>query len=426
MVDLELPDAHSSNWGNEVSGQYGHNYGDKLSLDSQLPVKIETMERFAQARHQQGERPTSGSQSGLLENIAKRGNRTVSKGRNSPYPPVQTTLKLERKFRKNTREKQRRQELNEKFETLCSLLHLGRKTKAEKFTILSEAINSINALRRENAALKREKTKLYRLLQNNPNSGELNGSSPQRRQQSATSFIPKIPPSTALGLSTTSDGLDDGPDDPGGMDDMQDDTLIGNQNIIKNEDFHNGTIEEENEQNDHEIKLNLKLNVDTDDTIDIPLGPLQMPSINQTNNMSNPLNNSNQVNNMNHVNINLNHMNLNTNSTHLKMNTVINNNLMNNGRVHMNGPKGQRQGDGGQGLGSILNSPGNKFLPLNSPLKFEHSLVDSPLPLPFSQHSHPTLLPPFDFDIPSDNFSSKLLSPNSSKLDSPFSISHNF
>jgi len=419
-----------ANWEGELaSGQYDHSYAEKNPTETQFPVKIESMDRFAQARRQ-GDRTSSDSQSTLLKNIAKRGsNRAVPKGRNGPYPPVQTTLKLERKFRKNTREKQRRQELNEKFDTLCSLLHLGRKTKAEKFTILSEAINSINALRRENAALKREKTKLYRLLQRGPNANEL-GSSPLRSQQpQSSSFVPNFPSSsTALGLTATSDGFDDGPgpDDPDGITDMEDDTnLNGNQNNLNHENLSNEHInnDDHEQQNEKEIKLNLKLTMETDDTIDIPLETFPTPQpMNHTTN--NHMINSNPIMNTDPVNRN-----------HGKMKPMVPKNQMNG--LHMNGPKGGQGQVQGQGepppptLNSPLNS-NNIFLPLNSPLKFEHFIADSPLPIPLPQTSHPSLLPPlprFDFDIPPnsiENFSNRRLSPTSARLDSPFAISLNF
>src|SRR4051812_12612650 len=82
----------------------------------------------------------------------------VNLRRGLPYSP--NDLKVRRKLRKNTREKQRRQELNDKFDRLCVMLSLGRKTKTEKFTILSEAINVITALRQENEELKQEKNEL--------------------------------------------------------------------------------------------------------------------------------------------------------------------------------------------------------------------------------------------------------------------------
>lgn len=65
-----------------------------------------------------------------------------------------------RKDRKNNREKQRRSELNDKFDKLSQILNLGRKIKTEKFAILSEAINSILNLRSENSELKAEKAEL--------------------------------------------------------------------------------------------------------------------------------------------------------------------------------------------------------------------------------------------------------------------------
>lgn len=72
--------------------------------------------------------------------------------RASGYP---YDLKQKRKLRKNNREKQRRSELNVKFEKLCTLL--GRQAKAEKYTILTDAINLIGELRHENQELKIEK-----------------------------------------------------------------------------------------------------------------------------------------------------------------------------------------------------------------------------------------------------------------------------
>ncbi len=80
----------------------------------------------------------------------------------SPYSPANASssttggTKVIRKLRKNNREKQRRSELNDKFERLCDMLHLGQKKSktAEKFTILSEAIALISSLRSENAELR--------------------------------------------------------------------------------------------------------------------------------------------------------------------------------------------------------------------------------------------------------------------------------
>jgi len=69
-------------------------------------------------------------------------------------------LKMTRQLRKNTREKQRRLELNDQFETLCNLLNLGTNNKTEKFAILSQAIDVISSLRQENIELRREKTEL--------------------------------------------------------------------------------------------------------------------------------------------------------------------------------------------------------------------------------------------------------------------------
>ena len=67
-------------------------------------------------------------------------------------------LKIKRKIRKNTREKQRRSELNDKFDELQALLQLGGgQTKVEKFAILSEAIGVIEQLKKDVAELRQEK-----------------------------------------------------------------------------------------------------------------------------------------------------------------------------------------------------------------------------------------------------------------------------
>lgn len=75
-----------------------------------------------------------------------------------PYSP--NDLKLRRKVRKNTREKQRRQELNDKFDELAVMLNLGRKTKIEKYTVLTEAITTLIQLRQENEEIRKEKSEL--------------------------------------------------------------------------------------------------------------------------------------------------------------------------------------------------------------------------------------------------------------------------
>ena len=88
---------------------------------------------------------------------------TLSSSTSSPpsssAPP--SHLKIKRKIRKNTREKQRRSELNDKFDALQELLQLGGgQTKVEKFSVLHEAITVIEVLRKENEYLKGEKVEL--------------------------------------------------------------------------------------------------------------------------------------------------------------------------------------------------------------------------------------------------------------------------
>jgi hypothetical protein len=219
-VDMQDFSGQASGWETDFGIQV-ESFDEKLALEppTYLPtpsVKIEDMQHFsAVRRQQQAELPSATSQTTLLKNIAKQ--RSAHRGsRSAPYANVQSSnipaetesipgvggvqLKMERKHRKNTREKQRRQELNEKFDTLCNLLHLGRKTKAEKFTILSEAINLINSLRRENTALRKEKTKLYRLLNRvPPASTGIESASP-----SSPTHLPTSSPSRPTSVRSTS------------------------------------------------------------------------------------------------------------------------------------------------------------------------------------------------------------------------------
>lgn len=65
-----------------------------------------------------------------------------------------------RKQRKNNREKQRRELLNNRFEALTGLLNIDPANKAEKVVILDEAINSIHSLRAENNELKIEQAEV--------------------------------------------------------------------------------------------------------------------------------------------------------------------------------------------------------------------------------------------------------------------------
>jgi len=69
-------------------------------------------------------------------------------------------VKLKRRLRKNTREKQRRLELNDKFDALNDLLPTSGKSKTEKYHILSEAIKLIGDLQQENEDLRQEKLSL--------------------------------------------------------------------------------------------------------------------------------------------------------------------------------------------------------------------------------------------------------------------------
>lgn len=62
-------------------------------------------------------------------------------------------VKLRRKLRKMNREKQKRSYLNDKFDELCTVLSLGRNTRVEKLTILTETIRCLEELTKEHYEL---------------------------------------------------------------------------------------------------------------------------------------------------------------------------------------------------------------------------------------------------------------------------------
>jgi len=64
-------------------------------------------------------------------------------------------VKLRRKLRKMSREKQKRSFLNDKFDDMCALLSLGKNTRVEKLTILIETIRNLEELTKEHNELKR-------------------------------------------------------------------------------------------------------------------------------------------------------------------------------------------------------------------------------------------------------------------------------
>lgn len=62
-------------------------------------------------------------------------------------------VKQRRKLRKMNREKQKRSYLNDKFDELCNVLSLGRNTRVEKLTILTETIRHLEDLTKEHYEL---------------------------------------------------------------------------------------------------------------------------------------------------------------------------------------------------------------------------------------------------------------------------------
>jgi len=104
----------------------------------------------------------------ILRGIKKRRGEEVRKagavGASVAAAAAACGVKLKRRLRKNTREKQRRLELNDKFDALNDLLPAGGKSKTEKYHILSEAIQLIGDLQQENEDLRQEKVGLVNEL----------------------------------------------------------------------------------------------------------------------------------------------------------------------------------------------------------------------------------------------------------------------
>jgi len=103
----------------------------------------------------------------ILRNIKKRRSQESSKaGSIGAGAAAACGVKLKRRIRKNTREKQRRLELNDKFDALNDLLPTSGKSKTEKYHILTEAIKLIGDLQQENEDLRQEKLGLVNELNN--------------------------------------------------------------------------------------------------------------------------------------------------------------------------------------------------------------------------------------------------------------------
>lgn len=72
-------------------------------------------------------------------------------------------LKAQRKLRKMNREKLKRSKVNDQFDHLCQVLHVGKTTRVEKLTVLNETLRALYQLKAENKLLK-EQTKQMKEL----------------------------------------------------------------------------------------------------------------------------------------------------------------------------------------------------------------------------------------------------------------------
>lgn len=93
-----------------------------------------------------------------------------SRGKRIKQGSPNDVIKVRRKLRKNTREKQRRQELNDQFDKLSLMLNLNRKAKTEKYQVLTAAIGEILGLRQSVDQLRQERAELHRKITGGLNS----------------------------------------------------------------------------------------------------------------------------------------------------------------------------------------------------------------------------------------------------------------
>lgn len=80
-------------------------------------------------------------------------------------------LKAQRKLRKMNREKLKRSKVNDQFDHLCRVLHVGKTTRVEKLTVLNETLRTVYQLKAENKMLK-EQTRQLKELRARRQSGE--------------------------------------------------------------------------------------------------------------------------------------------------------------------------------------------------------------------------------------------------------------
>jgi hypothetical protein len=73
-------------------------------------------------------------------------------------------LKAQRKLRKMNREKLKRSRVNDQFDHLCRVLHVGKTTRVEKLTVLNETLRTVYQLKAENKILKEQARQMKDLL----------------------------------------------------------------------------------------------------------------------------------------------------------------------------------------------------------------------------------------------------------------------
>eukprot|EP00475_Leptophrys_vorax_P031218 TRINITY_DN47239_c0_g1_i1.p1 TRINITY_DN47239_c0_g1~~TRINITY_DN47239_c0_g1_i1.p1 ORF type:complete len:406 (+),score=65.24 TRINITY_DN47239_c0_g1_i1:103-1218(+) len=155
-AQLTWPIADPGNMNNIMTSMPPQHNPNGFSLQEDLELELPAFGHFGVQSVAQGEllAKNNQAQKPLSSKLKKSSSKRT--GGDSPVD----NLKAKRKLRKNNREKQRRSEINERFEELANVLNIKQKNKAEKHTVLSEAINLIHSLQAENNELKLEKQEL--------------------------------------------------------------------------------------------------------------------------------------------------------------------------------------------------------------------------------------------------------------------------
>jgi len=113
-------------------------------------------------------------------------------------------LKAQRKLRKMNREKLKRSRVNDQFDHLCRVLHVGKTTRVEKLTVLNETLRTVYQLKAENKILKEQTRQMKELVVRRQNGEPVSSTlSALAQSQDEKSPLPPPPPLMASTRSAT-------------------------------------------------------------------------------------------------------------------------------------------------------------------------------------------------------------------------------